>query len=197
MKLLAVGTVVFGYAFSSSMLAIINKYAVTVFPYPAALTAMQYVSCTLVVLLLGRLKIVERDALSWGMVKAFFPAAMVFYIAIFTNTELLKHANVEVSLARWLFKLRVRPGCPVRLKSWNVWLQTFIIFRSSTPLMVAIADSVFMNRPWPSKSTFLSLIVILAGAVGYVLFDTTGTVTGYYWAIAYLCTITFEVCEVG
>lgn len=96
MNFLAVWTVVLGYAFSSSMLAIINKYAVTMFPYPAVLTALQYLTCTVVVLALGKLKVLEHDAIDWGMVKKFLPAATVFYVAIFTNTELLKSANVEV-----------------------------------------------------------------------------------------------------
>lgn len=73
-------------------------------------------------------------------------------------------------------------------------VQTFIVFRSSTPLMVAIADSAFMGKPWPSKSTFASLVVILAGAVAYVLTDSQFTVTAYFWALVYLATITFEVC---
>ncbi|CAI5476658.1 unnamed protein product [Closterium sp. Yama58-4] len=157
--------VVIGYALSSSLLAIVNKYAVTVFPFPAILTALQYLVCTIVTLVLGRLKVLEHDSLSLEKIIKFLPAAATFYIAIWTNTQLLKHANVE----------------------------TFIVFRSSTPLLVAIADSVFMGRSWPSGFTFFSLLTIFGGAVGYVFFDTGFTVTAYAWAWAYLIVITFEM----
>ncbi|CAI7924612.1 unnamed protein product [Closterium sp. NIES-54] len=157
--------VVIGYALSSSLLAIVNKYAVTVFPFPAILTALQYLVCTIVTLVMGRSKVLEHDSLSLEKIVKFLPAAATFYVAIWTNTQLLKHANVE----------------------------TFIVFRSSTPLLVAIADSVFMGRSWPSGFTFLSLLTIFGGAVGYVFFDTGFTVTAYAWAWAYLIVITFEM----
>ncbi|KAH7280161.1 hypothetical protein KP509_37G053900 [Ceratopteris richardii] len=89
-------------------------------------------------------------------------------MAIFTNTNLLKHANVD----------------------------TFIVFRSSTPLLVAIADTVFRKQPWPSRSTFLSLFLILAGAIGYVLSDSAFSITAYSWAVAYLIVITTEMVYV-
>ncbi|CAI5460986.1 unnamed protein product [Closterium sp. Yama58-4] len=146
---LRVAWVVIGYALSSSLLAIVNKYLV----------------CTIVTLGLGRLKVLEHDSLSLEKIVKFLPAAATFYVAIWTNTQLLKHANIE----------------------------TFIVFRSSTPLLVAIADSVFMGRSWPSGLTFLSLLTIFGGAVGYVFFDTGFTVTAYAWAWAYLIVITFEM----
>jgi Triose-phosphate Transporter family len=97
--------------------------------------------------------------------KKFLPAAFIFYLAIFTNTNLLKHANVD----------------------------TFIVFRSLTPLLVAIADTAFRKQPCPSRLTFLSLFIILGGAVGYVLTDSGFTLTAYSWAVAYLITITTEM----
>eukprot|EP00897_Mesotaenium_endlicherianum_P000401 jgi/Mesen1/10361/ME000080S09748 len=156
---------VIGYALCSSLLAIINKYAIEVFPFPSLLVGLQYTTCVVAVFLLGRMKVLSHDALTWDMVKKFIPAALVFYMAIFTNTQLLKHANVD----------------------------TFIVFRSSTPLLVAIADTLFRKQPWPGPYTFGALFVILAGAVGYVITDASFTVTAYTWACAYLFTITFEM----
>ena len=157
--------VVVGYALCSSLLAIINKYALAVFPYASLLTALQYVTCVVAVLGLGRIKLLDHDPLKWDMMKRFLPAAFVFYLAIFTNTKLLQSANVE----------------------------TFIVFRSSTPILVAIADYLFRKQPWPGAYTLASLGVILAGAVGYVLADKDFTIHAYTWAFAYLITITFEM----
>ncbi|KAJ3690628.1 hypothetical protein LUZ61_019792 [Rhynchospora tenuis] len=156
---------VIGYALCSSLLAIINKYAITKFAYPALLTALQYLTSALGVWVLGKLGFLCHDAFTLQNAKKFLPAAFVFYLAIFTNTNLLKHANVD----------------------------TFIVFRSLTPLLVAIADTAFRKQPCPSRLTFLSLFIILGGAVGYVLTDSGFTLTAYSWAFAYLVTITTEM----
>ncbi|KAI5397495.1 hypothetical protein KIW84_063351 [Lathyrus oleraceus] len=147
------------------MLAIINKYAITQFNYPGLLTALQYLTSALGVYLFGKLGFLHHDPFTIPIAKKFFPAALVFFLAIFTNTNLLRHANVD----------------------------TFIVFRSLTPLLVALADTAFRGQPSPSNLTFFSLVVILAGAVGYVATDSGFTLTAYSWAFAYLVTITTEM----
>lgn len=154
-----------GYALCSSLLAVINKLAITQFNYPGLLTALQYLTSALGVWVLGKLGFLHHDPFVWDMAKKFLPAAVVFYLAIFTNTNLLRHANVD----------------------------TFIVFRSLTPLLVAVADTTFRKQPCPSKFTFLSLLIILGGAVGYVATDSGFTLTAYSWAFAYLVTITSEM----
>ncbi|XP_019192396.1 PREDICTED: GDP-mannose transporter GONST4-like isoform X2 [Ipomoea nil] len=161
----ATSTLVLGYALCSSLLAVINKFAITHFNYPGLLTALQYFTSALGVWVLGKLGLLHHDAFTWETAKKFLPAAFVFFLAIFTNTNLLSHANVD----------------------------TFIVFRSCTPLLVALADTAFRKQPWPSKLTFLSLVVILGGAIGYVATDSGFTLTAYSWAFAYLVTITTEM----
>lgn len=161
-------TVVLGYAICSSLLSVINKYAVTYFPYPALLTALQYFTSVVGVVVAGRIGVISHNKFVWNTAKKFFPAALVFYLAIFANTNLLKHANVD----------------------------TFIVFRSTTPLLVAIADTVFRKQPFPSKWTFASLLVIFGGAVGYVATDSQFNVTAYSWAFAYLVVICTEMVYV-
>ncbi|KAG6497255.1 hypothetical protein ZIOFF_045149 [Zingiber officinale] len=161
----ATSSLVVGYALCSSLLAVINKFAITMFNYPGLLTALQYLTSALGVWVLGKLGFLHHDSFNFETAKKFLPAATVFYLAIFTNTNLLRHANVD----------------------------TFIVFRSLTPLLVAIADTTFRKQPCPSKFTFFSLVVILAGAVGYVMTDSAFNLTAYSWALAYLVTITTEM----
>ncbi|CAL4998289.1 unnamed protein product [Urochloa decumbens] len=161
----ATSSLVVGYALCSSLLAIINKYAITKFSYPGLLTALQYLTSVVGVWVLGKLGFLYHDPFNFQTAKKFAPAAVVFYLAIFTNTHLLKHANVD----------------------------TFIVFRSLTPLLVAIADTTFRKQPCPSKLTFMSLVIILGGALGYVMTDSAFTLTAYSWALAYLITITTEM----
>ncbi|KAF3775803.1 GDP-mannose transporter [Nymphaea thermarum] len=161
----ATSSLVVGYALCSSLLAVINKYAITKFNFPGLLTALQYLTSVLGVWILGKLGFLHHDPFSYETAKKFLPAAFVFYLAIFTNTNLLRHANVD----------------------------TFIVFRSLTPLLVAIADTVFRRQPLPSKFTFAALVTILAGAIGYVATDSAFSLTAYSWAFAYLITITTEM----
>ncbi|KAI8570920.1 hypothetical protein RHMOL_Rhmol01G0076400 [Rhododendron molle] len=161
----ATSSLVVGYALCSSLLAVINKFAITKFNYPGLLTALQYLTSALGVWVLGKLGFLHHDPFVYDTAKKFLPAAVVFYLAIFTNTNLLRHANVD----------------------------TFIVFRSLTPLLVAIADTAFRKQPCPSKLTFLSLVIILGGSVGYVATDSGFTLTAYSWAFAYLITITSEM----
>ncbi|XP_042511493.1 GDP-fucose transporter 1-like isoform X1 [Macadamia integrifolia] len=161
----ATSSLVIGYALCSSLLAVINKYAITKFNFPGLLTALQYLTSVLGVWILGKLGFLYHDPFSTETAKKFLPAAIVFYLAIFTNTNLLRHANVD----------------------------TFVVFRSLTPLLVAIADTTFRKQPCPSKLTFVSLLIILGGAVGYVATDSAFTVTAYSWAFVYLVTITTEM----
>ncbi|KAF6150028.1 hypothetical protein GIB67_002810 [Kingdonia uniflora] len=52
----------------------------------------------------------------------FLPAAIIFYLSLFTNNELLLHANVD----------------------------TFIVFLSAVPIFVAIGKAFYLHQPWPS-----------------------------------------------
>lgn len=79
----------------------------------------------------------------------------------------------------------------VSVQASNV--DTFIVFRSCTPILVALADFFFRGQPWPSATTFGSLFVILAGAVGYVAVEKGLTLKAYAWAVAYLCAITLDM----
>ncbi|KQJ97575.1 GDP-mannose transporter GONST3 [Brachypodium distachyon] len=153
-----------GYCLSASLLSIINKWAIMKFPYPGALTALQYLTSVAGVLLCGQLKLIEHDGLNLATMWKFLPAAVMFYISIFTNSELLLHANVD----------------------------TFIVFRSAVPIFVAIGETLYLHQPWPSFRTWLSLSTILGGSVIYVFTDYQFSVTAYSWAVAYLASMSID-----
>ncbi|KAG6533081.1 GDP-mannose transporter GONST3-like [Zingiber officinale] len=153
-----------GYCISGSLLSIINKWAVMKFPYPGALTALQYLTSVAGVLLCGRLRLIDHDPLHLRTMWRFLPAAFMFYVSIFTNSELLLHANVD----------------------------TFIVFRSAVPLFVAVGETLFLHQPWPSLKTWASLGVIFGGSVVYVATDYQFTVTAYAWAAAYLISMSVD-----
>ncbi|KAK1317698.1 GDP-mannose transporter GONST3 [Acorus calamus] len=153
-----------GYCLSASLLSIINKWAVMKFPYPGALTALQYFTSAFGVLVCGWLKFVEHDQLDLQIMWKFLPAAIIFYLSLFTNSELLLHANVD----------------------------TFIVFRSAVPIFVAIGETLYLKQPWPSIKTWMSLATIFGGSVLYVLTDYQFTLAAYTWALAYLISMSID-----
>ncbi|KAK4834346.1 hypothetical protein QYF36_021115 [Acer negundo] len=153
-----------GYCLSASLLSIINKWAVMKFPYPGALTALQYFTSVVGVFLCGYFKLIEHDDLDLLTMWRFLPAAIIFYLSLFTNSELLLHANVD----------------------------TFIVFRSAVPIFVAIGETLFLHQPWPSIRTWLSLGTIFGGSVIYVLTDYQFTVMAYSWALAYMVSMSID-----
>ncbi|XAR66130.1 hypothetical protein NMG60_11012230 [Bertholletia excelsa] len=153
-----------GYCISASLLSIINKWAVTKFPYPGALTALQYFTSAAGVLLCGRLKLVEHDPLDLLTMWRFLPAAVIFYLSLFTNSELLLHANVD----------------------------TFIVFRSAVPIFVAIGETLYLHQPWPTAKTWISLATIFGGSILYVITDYQFTLMAYSWALAYLVSMSID-----
>ncbi|KAL5569908.1 hypothetical protein UlMin_026483 [Ulmus minor] len=153
-----------GYCVSASLLSIINKWAIMKFPYPGALTALQYFTSAAGVFVCGRFKFIEHDRLDLLTMWKFLPAAIIFYLSLFTNSELLLHANVD----------------------------TFIVFRSVVPIFVAVGETLFLHQPWPSLKTWLSLGTIFGGSVLYVLTDYQFTFMAYSWALAYLLSMSID-----
>lgn len=153
-----------GYCFSASLLSIINKWAVMKFPYPGAFTALQYFTSAAGVVICGWLKIIKHDSLDLLTMRQFLPAAIAFYLSLFTNSELLLHANVD----------------------------TFIVFHSLVPIFVAIGETLYLRQPWPTTKTWLSLGTIFGGGVLYVMTDYQFTLMAYSWALAYLVSMLID-----
>ncbi|KAF5480253.1 hypothetical protein F2P56_001017 [Juglans regia] len=164
LKQVSVYGIAAGYCLSASLLSIINKWAVMKFPYPGALTALQYFTSAAGVLICGWAKLIEHDRLELLTMWRFMPAAIIFYLSLFTNSELLLHANVD----------------------------TFIVFRSAVPIFVAIGETLFLHQPWPSFRTWISLATIFGGSVLYVLTDYQFTFMAYSWALAYLVSMSID-----
>ncbi|EHA8592089.1 GDP-mannose transporter GONST3 [Cocos nucifera] len=153
-----------GYCLSASLLSVINKWAIMKFPFPGALTALQYFTSAFGVLICGWLKLVDHEPIDLKTMWKFLPAAIIFYLSLFTNSELLLHANVD----------------------------TFIVFRSAVPIFVAIGETLYLKQPWPTHQTWISLATIFGGSVIYVLTDYQFTATAYSWALAYLASMTID-----
>ena len=141
-----------GYMLCSATLLIGNKYAVHKVAAPSFILWAQLFGTAVAVKAAHLLGLISHlDAIEPTKVRAFMPVALIFCATIFTNIKSLEHANVE----------------------------TFMIFRFSTPLCVSVCDYLFLGRHLPSSRSWLSLLALLVGAVGYGTTDSAFVVKGY------------------
>ncbi len=137
-------------------------------PVPSFVTVVQLLFAVGIILFLQHVHAVPPDPLEASKVKPYLVYTVAFVLGVYCNMRALSHSNVE----------------------------TVIIFRSCTPLAVAMCDWIFLGRELPSKRSGLALLTIGAGAYGYVLTDSQfkmDGLTAYSWAILYFVTICFEM----
>lgn len=81
------------------------------------------------------------------------------YVALFFNVDLqvLQHSNVE----------------------------TFITFRCSTPIVMALCDCLFLGHELPTLRNWFCLALLLGGALGYLLVDTAFQLEAYIWLLVW------------
>jgi len=142
-----------GYMLCSASMLLVNKLAVHFLPAPAFVLLAQFLTAAVAVRAAAALGFIEVDALEWAKVKIFMVVAFCFVGLVFANIKVLQYSNVD----------------------------TFIVFRASTPLLISVADYLFLGRELPSLRSVLALIGLLIGTVGYVVSDKNFEVKGYMW----------------
>jgi solute carrier family 35 protein len=148
-----------GYMLCSATLLISNKYAIYKVAAPSFILFSQLIGTALVVKAFAAMGQIECDALEKEKLKKFLPVALIFLATIFSNMKSLQYANVE----------------------------TFMVFRFSTPLVVSIADYLFLGRQLPSPASWVCLFALLVGAVGYAVTDSAFQVKGYTFCAIWYC----------
>ena len=153
------------YATYSSTMLVLNKLAVHHMQAPSFVMFCQMVTTAGAVYGASKVGWVEADAFEWGKMKAFFWVVATFAAMVITNMKILQYANVE----------------------------TFIVFRSSTPLLVAFMDYAFLGRCLPSARSCAALLFILLGASQYMRVDSHFEVRSYGWAATWYALFVFDV----
>eukprot|EP00898_Chlorokybus_atmophyticus_P003001 jgi/Chlat1/3701/Chrsp251S03859 len=153
------------YGLASSVMLVFNRAAVKYLPAPASLLALQLISTAVLAYGLKTTGAVEADSLEFGKAKAFFGVAVLFLCTIFTNIKTLQHANVN----------------------------TFIVFRSSTPFLIALLDYWFLGRELPSLRSWGSLLAIFGGAFVYVMAEHGIPSVALGWACLWFTTFAVDM----
>lgn len=148
-----------GYMLCSATLLIANKYAVYKVAAPSFILFSQLMGTALVVKAFSAMGKIECDPLEKKKVQQFIPVALIFVATIFANMKSLQYANVE----------------------------TFMVFRFSTPLVVSIADYLFLGRKLPCPRSWACLFALLVGAFAYATTDSAFHVKGYTFCAIWYC----------
>jgi len=155
---------VVGYGICSSLMLVVNKLAVHYLPAPSFVLLTQFFASWFVVKAFGQCGAIEVDALEWRKLRAFLPISAAFLACVYANMKTLQFANVE----------------------------TFIVFRASTPLAISIAEWWFLGRELPNARSLACLVVLLCSAVGYMFFDSQFVVHGYIWVAVWYAIFCFD-----
>lgn len=141
----------------SATLLICNKVAVHFVAAPSFIIFAQLSGTVVVVQAAKALGYIDVDPLEKHKVVQFAPVALIFISTLFVNMKSLEHANVE----------------------------TFMVFRFSTPLCISVADYLFLGRKLPSLRSWCCLVCLLVGSVGYTITDAHYEVKGYTYCVVW------------
>lgn len=143
---------------------VVNKIAITAFPAPNALLFCQ-LSVAAIAIYSGSLaELITLQRISDNVLKSYVFVSLTFLAALYSNVKILQYANVE----------------------------TFIVFRSSTPVFISILDYLFLGRELPSRSSRTSLVCLFLGALAYAYTDSQYEVRAYSWVLCWYIVFCFD-----
>lgn len=161
-------TLIFGfvmYAACSSTLLVVNKVSMNLVPNAGVVLLCQVVASVFFVRTANMCGIIDVELLEWVKVRKFFPATLIFYLCLLSNTAALRTVNVD----------------------------TVIVVRSCSPIAVAALNFVALGKPLPSLQSCFALCALAAGAVMYCILDEGFHIHGYTWLLVYFITIVVEM----
>ena len=89
---------------------------------PSVVLFAQLLSATAFIHVISKFGIVDADPIVWEKARSFAMVAIAFLAALYTNVKSLQYANIE----------------------------TFIVFRASTPILISVLDFFFLGRELPN-----------------------------------------------
>ena len=162
-----IGSIV-SYSFCSGSLVLLNKLILHYLPFPSLVVVIQLIACVVMIYTAQFFNIVIVDTIQWEYVKPYLIYTIFFSTGVYCNMRSLNISNVE----------------------------TVIVFRALCPCIVALLDTAFLGREWPSTRSWIGLLTLVIGAYGYASFDIkfqTQGIEAYYWPFTYTCVIALEM----
>lgn len=148
----------------SGSLLVINKIAIEALPAPKFLLLCQLVFSALAVGAAGQVGAVKIGWATPQQLLHFLPVVIGFIGTVYSNFKVLQHSNVE----------------------------TFITFRSSTPVVLSFCDWAFLGRELPCLQSWVALAFLVVSTAGYAAFDSGFVADAYAWIGVWYCFFTFD-----
>jgi len=159
---------IISYSLCSGSLVLVNKLILYFLPFPSIVITIQLFASIFLIYGANLFGVIEIDPIKWDYLKPYMVYTVAFSLGVYTNMQCLNLANVE----------------------------TVIVARALSPLIVSFFDFSFLGRELPSNRSLASLCVIVLGAMGYANADDSFNKLGmvaYLWPFLYLGCITFEM----
>mmetsp|Transcript_27357 Transcript_27357/g.31881 ORF Transcript_27357/g.31881 Transcript_27357/m.31881 type:complete len:362 (-) Transcript_27357:30-1115(-) len=159
---------VISYSLCSGSLVLVNKLILHYLPFPSLVIVTQLFVSIFLIYGGNFCGVMHIDEMKWEFLKPYLVYTVAFSTGVYTNMMCLNTSNVE----------------------------TVIVARALSPLIVSFLDPIFLGREFPSKRSLGALGMIVIGAFGYASTDQAFISQGYsayFWPFLYLNVITFEM----
>ena len=137
-------------------------------PSPTLVLSLQFFTSAAVVWGAGQVGAVQVDALELPKVRAFSLIAGCFMLQLLFNMKALQYVHVD----------------------------TFICFRSSTPLFIALLEWGYLGRHLPTAKSWGALGLLVVGVTVYAWTDFNFSAVGYAWIGLWYGVAVFEMVYV-
>jgi GDP-mannose transporter len=159
---------ILAYSFCSGTLVLLNKLTLHYLPFPSLVVSFQLLACIVIIYGAQLLGYIDVDPIRWQYVKPYLLYIFFFSTGVYCNMRSLSISNVE----------------------------TVIVFRALSPIIVAFMDALCLGREWPTYRSWAGLITLVIGAYGYASFDEkfqTQGYSAYFWPTLYCVVIASEM----
>jgi len=156
------------YSACSSSLLLVNRMVIKVMPLHSFVSCAQFIFASGAIIGFKCCGFLDFDYLDVDKAKVYGIYVLTFMLGLYSNMRALEETTVE----------------------------TVIVFRACCPIVVAFMDYLFLGRAFPSCRSIFSMLVIMGGALGYVLSDKqfeVGGVMAYIWVIAWFTCLCFNM----
>jgi drug/metabolite transporter (DMT)-like permease len=159
---------IISYSFCSGTLVLLNKLILHYLPFPSLVVTVQLIAAVVMIYGAEQLGLVNVDPIVWVYVKPYLLYTFFFSTGVYCNMRSLNISNVE----------------------------TVIVFRALSPVIVAFLDALFLGREWPNNRSWAGLCTLVLGAYGYASFDEkfqSQGLSAYAWPSLYTIVIALEM----
>jgi len=127
------------YFIASSTMLIFNKLCMIVLPAPCTVTLLQVTVTTVLIAVAWCCSLVEIQAVDRALLSQYVIYALIFVLGINFTMRSLAITNVE----------------------------TVLLFRSCSPVLVSVIDTLWLGREMPSRRSFLAMLGIVLGTTWF------------------------------